>query len=99
MKLPLSRLWSVLSILYGALGPPLLYVLYLFIGDHLPRLVSPRGDMVLIVLVASGAACAYIGVSGSRWFRIGMALVSVSCSLGVTLFAAFAYECGQGNCL
>lgn len=90
----------LLSVLYAALGPPSLYVLYLFIRDHWGTSLSPRVDWIaLIVLVATGSAGAYVGVSGNRRFRIGMALLSGCCTLAVTFFVAFTYECSRGNCL
>lgn len=99
MRMPLRQL---LLILYAAFGPPILYVLFLFVRDHLGHPLSPNADVtVLFVLVASAAVCTYLGFSETRspWFRAGMILLSIFCSIGITVFVAFAYECSQGNCL
>ena len=97
MRMPLRQL---LLILYAALGPPLLIVLYLFVRDHLGYPLSSHVEYtVLYTLVSSGAACAYIGLSGSRWIRVGMTLVYLCCAIAVTFFVGLTYECSRGNCL
>jgi hypothetical protein len=92
-----GQLWLVL---YAALGPPMAFVLYLFIRDHIEGVVLPQVELaILIMLLISGSVCAYLGLPGNRLFRASVTFVYLLLSTAVTFFVAFAFECSRGNCL
>jgi hypothetical protein len=97
MRPAVSRL---VLLLYAAIGPPLLNVLYLFMRGHFGGSLGPSlEDAMLVTLIASGAACLFMGLSWSRWIRTLLALVYLGAWSVVTLLVGLTYECSGGNCL
>jgi hypothetical protein len=86
-------------ILYAAIGPLLLWCVYVSVRERLGISTARMDDTVLLVAVVSGAACAFQGLPGNRLVRSGVTLVYLASMTALTLFAGLYFECSQGNCL
>ena len=95
-----ARIRKSILIAYAAIGPLLLWSLYIVSRDRgLAPDLEQLDDLVLFGVVASGAYCAFQAMPSHSHVRLGVTFVYGLCMTFGVLWVALLIECARGNCL